>query len=505
MNRLTDPQLLRDYTERHSEAAFTELVRRHVDLVYSAALRMVCDAHLAEDVTQGAFVALAQNARQLTAHPVLSGWLHRTAQNLAAKAVRSDVRRRAREQEAATMNELLSAEPNAVWEHIAPHLDAALGELGEADRDALLLRYFERKSASEMATTLGISDEAAQKRVSRAVERLRELFAKRGITVGASGLVVVIYANGVQAAPIGLAITISTTAALAGTTLATTTAKAIAMTTLQKTLITAMLAIVAGVGIHQTRHASLLRAENQTLRQKQVPLADQVQRLQKERDGIARQLSALKEENEKLSVNTPELLRLRGEVGMLRLQRKGGNAPSSKELLSTAREYYERAMNSDDRDFEFQLDDLNKAIQMDPSFAEAYSARATLYANKLPLSKGGHKMAVADLTRYLELQPDDLSQRFNRAISFNQLGENDSAIIDFTTLIQQDDDIPRFYLYRGMCYAQNEDYSKAIADYTASIRLDPHNKNAYRYRGQCYEKIGQTEKAQQDFATEGGN
>lgn len=114
-------------------------------------------------------------------------------------------------------------------------------------------------------------------------------------------------------------------------------------------------------------------------------------------------------------------------------------------------------------------------------------------------------MAVADLTRYLELQPDDLSQRFNRAISYNQLGENDSAINDFTTLIQQDDGIPRFYLYRGMCYAQNEDYSKAIADYTATIRLDPHNKNAYRYRGQCYEKIGQTEKAQQDFAAEGGN
>jgi len=140
VNSLTDPQLLRDYTDRRSEAAFTELVRRHVDLVYSAALRMVGDAHLAEDVTQGAFVALAQNARQLKDHPVLSGWLHRTTQNLASKAVRSDVRRRVREQEAATMNELLSAEPDAIWERIAPQLDAALGELGEADRDAVLLR-----------------------------------------------------------------------------------------------------------------------------------------------------------------------------------------------------------------------------------------------------------------------------------------------------------------------------------------------------------------------------
>ena len=97
---------------------------------------MVRDAHLAEDVTQGVFVALAQNARQLADRPVLSGWLHRTAQNLAANAVRSDVRRRAREQEAAAMNELLAAGPGVTWEDIAPHLDAALGELSEADRDA---------------------------------------------------------------------------------------------------------------------------------------------------------------------------------------------------------------------------------------------------------------------------------------------------------------------------------------------------------------------------------
>jgi DNA-directed RNA polymerase specialized sigma24 family protein len=104
VNSLTDQQLLGDYADRRSEGAFAELVRRDVDLVYSAALRMVCDPHLAEDVSQGVFLALAQNARQLTDRAVLSGWLHRTAQNLAAKAVRSDVRRRAREQEAVAMN-----------------------------------------------------------------------------------------------------------------------------------------------------------------------------------------------------------------------------------------------------------------------------------------------------------------------------------------------------------------------------------------------------------------
>src|ERR1017187_3492345 len=214
VNSLTDQQLLSDYAGQRTETAFSELVRRHVDFVYSAAVRMVRDAHLAEDVTQGVFVALAQNARQLTDRPVLSGWLHRTAQNLAANSVRADVRRRVREQEAAAMNELLSAEPDASWEDIAPQLDAALGELAEPDRDALLLRYFERKSAQEMAQILGISDEAAQKRVNRAVERLREVFSKRNVAVGASGLVVLISANAVESAPAGLAAAITTATAL---------------------------------------------------------------------------------------------------------------------------------------------------------------------------------------------------------------------------------------------------------------------------------------------------
>ena len=111
MNDLTDQQLLRDYPGGRSEAAFAELVRRYIDLVYSASFRMVCHAQLAEDVTQGVFVALAQNARELTDHPVLSGWLHCAARNLAAKAVRADIRRRTREQEAAATRVFVATVP----------------------------------------------------------------------------------------------------------------------------------------------------------------------------------------------------------------------------------------------------------------------------------------------------------------------------------------------------------------------------------------------------------
>jgi RNA polymerase sigma factor (sigma-70 family) len=277
VNERTDQELLRDYAGRRSEAAFAELVRRHIDFIYSAAVRMVRDGPLAEDVTQGVFLALAQNAGRLSDRPVLSGWLHRTAQNLASTAVRSELRRRTREQEAAAMNEFLSVEPNTLWEQIAPHLDAALGQLSEADRDAVLLRYFERKSAREMAQILGTSETAAQKRVNRAVERLRTFFARRRISIGACGLGVVIPANAIHGAPVGLAMTVSTTV-LARVTIATTVAgTAITMTTLQKTLIAAL--IVAGVATplvlqHQTQ--TRLRQENQSLRQRVDELSSAV-------------------------------------------------------------------------------------------------------------------------------------------------------------------------------------------------------------------------------------
>ena len=318
MNEHTDSQLLQAYAERRSEAAFAELVRRHVDFVYSAAARMVCDPHLAEDVAQGVFLALAKNAGQLTDRTVLSGWLHRTARNIAAQTVRTDIRRRAREQEAFAMSQPPSNAPDAPWEQIAPHLDAALGELNEPDRDALLMRFFQNQSAQQMAQTMGISGEAAQKRVSRAVERLRGLFAKRGLTVGTSSLVVLLSAHCVQAAPTGLALTISSAAALGGTALAASTAttltKTIAMTTLQKSLITAVVA--AGVATplfihHQSQ--TKLRAANEALSQeasRSAELASENERLS----------NLITEANSARSVENNELLKLRNEVGTLRRQ-----------------------------------------------------------------------------------------------------------------------------------------------------------------------------------------
>jgi len=334
VNDPSDQQLLRDYAAGQSEAAFTELVRRHVDLVFSAARRMTGEEQSARDATQAAFIALAQNASRLTPHPVLSGWLHCTVRNLAAKSVRTEVRRRAREQEAA-MNELPANEPEPMWEQVAPLLDAALDELSEPDRDALLLRYFERKSAREMAQTLGVSDEAAQKRVTRALERLRELLARRGVAAGASGLAAVISANAVQAAPAGLAATISAATVVAGTTLAatltTTTTKAIAMTTLQKTLVTATVAVLAGAAIYQARQTASLRHQNEILLGHQAALTEQVVQLRQERDAGTQRLTAIADELASIKNQPTEVHKLRGQVGVLRQEKE---AIGSKSALS---------------------------------------------------------------------------------------------------------------------------------------------------------------------------
>ncbi len=243
-----DLQLLARYSRSRAEDAFAEIVRRYLSLVYSAALRQVRSPQLAEEVAQSVFTDLAGNAARLKPNTILTAWLYQVTHRTAVDVVRREARRQLREQIATEMNTMNATA--ADWTHIEPLLDEAMHALDETDRTAVLLRYFENKSLREVGATLGTSDDAAQKRVSRAVERLREFFAKSGVTVGASGLVVLISANAVQATAAGLVVTISA-AALAGTavtnsTVVATTTKTIVMTMSQKLLTTtAILALLA--------------------------------------------------------------------------------------------------------------------------------------------------------------------------------------------------------------------------------------------------------------------
>lgn len=310
-------ELLRDYVRNRSEEAFAALVERHLNLVYSAALRQVRSPQLAEEVAQSAFAELARQAHRLAPDSIVSAWLYQVTRRKAIDVVRGEARRQLREQVAHELTAM-----NAIpveWTRIEPLLDEAMQALDEGERTAIVLRYFENKSVRELSECLGTSEAAAQKRVSRAVERLRVFFAKRGVSVGASGLVVAISANAVQAAPIGLGATISMSAGVAGTTIANTT-NAIVMTTLQKVLVTVTIAAAIGVGVYGTRQASVLREQNQLIQKERASSAGEMEQMQRERDAATNRLASLSEELSKVKGNNADLLKLRGEVTRMRAE-----------------------------------------------------------------------------------------------------------------------------------------------------------------------------------------
>lgn len=210
----TDTELLRRYVEDRSEAAFAELVRLHLNLVYFAALRQLGgDVHRAKDVAQTVFTDLARKAASLTGRATLTGWLHTSTRFAAAKARRADLSRQQHEQEATTMNALLSEpDPAVEWERLRPLIDDAIHELDDRDREAVLLRFFEGRPFAEIGVTLRLSEDAARMRVDRALDKLRTALARRGVKSTSTALAT-IFANQIgAAAPAGLATSIAATA-----------------------------------------------------------------------------------------------------------------------------------------------------------------------------------------------------------------------------------------------------------------------------------------------------
>ena len=211
---MNDHELLQSYLQNGSQGAFAQLVERRVDLVYSTARRLVRDRQLAEDVTQQVFTLLARKARRLGSDTVLSAWLYRAARHVASETVRRESRRRRREQLAVeAMNQ---SEPNGAWRQIERVLDEAMADLGATDHDAVVLRYFEDLSLKEVGAALGSSEDAAQKRVARALERLRTSLTRRGLTVPGTVLAAAVTGGAVQSAPAGLAPAVASASLAAG-------------------------------------------------------------------------------------------------------------------------------------------------------------------------------------------------------------------------------------------------------------------------------------------------
>ncbi len=216
-------ELLNDYAQNASEAAFTELVRRHVSLVYSAALRHIGIAGHAEEITQAVFIIFARKAANLRQGIVLEGWLYETTRLTALSFLRNERRRQFREQEAYMQSTLKDSDENTSWAELSPLLDKAVSSLGRKDRDAVILRFFKEKSVREVASAMHMNEAAAQRRTLRALEKLRKFFAKRGVASTAAVIAGAISANSIQAAPATLAQSVTTATLVKGATVSATT------------------------------------------------------------------------------------------------------------------------------------------------------------------------------------------------------------------------------------------------------------------------------------------
>lgn len=197
----SDSWLLQEFAAHRSQDAFTELVSRHSDWVYSAAVRMVRDRHLAEDVAQAVFLVLAEKAAKLSAVP-LHRWLFKVTRYASANAIRARIRRDKYERLAAmSTRETLQSEPDRMWQEISPILDDSISRLRSRDRDALLLRFYQQKELTEVAAALGVSEGAAKIRIVRAIEKLRAVLRRRGIAGPSDALGAALLAHTTHAAP----------------------------------------------------------------------------------------------------------------------------------------------------------------------------------------------------------------------------------------------------------------------------------------------------------------
>ena len=340
-----DAQLLRRYASEHSESAFAELIQRHVDLVYSAALRLVNgDAHAAQDLTQQVFTELARQAKSLARHPALVGWLYTATRQMAWRALRSDQRRAAREQMAQTMNELLrqpAAEPD--WEHLRPVLDDAMHQLNHADRVAVLLRFFKNKSLREVGLELGLTENAARMRVERALDKLRQGLARKGVTSTTAALALVLSGNAVNSAPAGIV------AALAGVSLAGAASQTGTIVSMLKFMAATKLKIglsalaIAGVAVTLVlEHQAWLHARE-------------------ENDTLRRQIAQLKADNDALSTRLARESRSRSPRSPAPALNADASNAASPGADSTSTNLHARLVNNPPKIAAAQLEDYLKA------------------------------------------------------------------------------------------------------------------------------------------------
>jgi RNA polymerase sigma factor (sigma-70 family) len=309
----TDQVLIRAYVRYRCEQSFAELVRRHVNVVHSTALRILREAALAEEVTQGVFLALAQHSARLQGRSSLTGWLYETTRNLSINTVRSEERRRQREREAATMKALIVDESQDIWQQLALQLDEAIAHLKRGEREVILWRYFEQKTAEQIGVRLGLSPDAAQKRVARAMDHLRSIFEKRGLTVSAASLAAILSAEAVKAAPAGLTVAAIAAANGLGASLTTTSTIQMIMASTQ-----AKIGIAALVAATVATPIVFQHLANQRLKEEVAALQQQTAETEKLREEAERLKAEAQSSERQRAREQAELVRLQGELAGLK-------------------------------------------------------------------------------------------------------------------------------------------------------------------------------------------
>lgn len=312
--------LITEYVRTGSDSAFRELVTRYLGLVYGTALRYVRgDTYLAEDVAQMVFIRLARKAPRLLGPVMLGGWLHRVTCHVAATLLRGERRRQSRERQAVAMN-TLEDHTEANLACLLPILDQAINQMGQADRTAILLRFYEQCDFGAVGERLGTTEEAARKRVSRALDKLQVLLKRRGLTVSAAALGAVLAQEALAAAPAGLAVSIASTAlsqAAMGTGIALTLSKIMIMTKLKAGIVGAI--VVAGVTtplvVHRANQLKL-REQGEAMRQQ----ANRLTQLTAANEQLSNWLAQARSDQGMASNQLLELMRLRNEVARLRSQ-----------------------------------------------------------------------------------------------------------------------------------------------------------------------------------------